>query len=426
MQSFSNSASGKEPVSGQRPHLLMIQSGNQLYREYLMRSVARDYRVHLFTISEPGYEKDYVAGWSVLESTVDIEAVVAAAREIHARDPFDGVISWDESRVFAAAHAAHAMGLPGDPAYIGRCRDKHLTREALALAGVPQPASVLCGTVEEALAAAEKVGYPAVLKPRNLAGSMGVIKVHDPVELAEQWAFTHGTSHPDAPLLDRRVLVEEYADGYEVSVDAAVHNGAVRPLCLARKKIGYLPYAEEVGHTVDAADPLLADRAFLDVLIGAHEALGFLDGFTHTEIMMTAGGPKLIEVNARLGGDMIPYLGLRATGVDPGLAAAACAVGREPSMTPDRSRCGAVRFFYVEQEDTELATNGFDPDAVLPPEIDLLMPLMGAGAVTSPPPSGTVWGRIAYATAVGETVALCEAALDAAEAALRYTAKEQK
>ena len=45
----------------------------------------------------------------------------------------------------------------------------------------------------------------------------------------------------------------------------------------------------------------------------------------------------------------------------------------------------------------------------------------GPGAVVSPPPHGGVFDRIAYATAVGDTVAECTRALDAAEAALRVT-----
>ena len=148
------------------------------------------------------------------------------------------------------------------------------------------------------------------------------------------------------------VLVEEYADGPEISVDCAVYHGEVLPICLAHKEIGYPPYFEEVGHLVDGADPQLADPAFRQLLEQAHQALGFTDGITHTEFRLTPSGPKLIEVNARLGGDLIPYLGLRATGIDPGLAAAAVACGRRPEVIPDRKRFGAVRFCYVPYEMT--------------------------------------------------------------------------
>jgi len=98
------------------------------------------------------------------------------------------------------------------------------------------------------------------------------------------------------------------------------------------------PYFEEVGHIVDAADPLLADPGLAAVLAAAHRALGFTDGITHAEFKLTGDGPVVIEVNARLGGDLIPYLGMRASGIDPGLAAAAVACGQRPQLRPDRSR----------------------------------------------------------------------------------------
>jgi hypothetical protein len=216
------------------------------------------------------------------------------------------------------------------------------------------------------------------------------------------------------------VLVEEFADGPEISIDSAVFQGHVTPFCLARKELGYFPYAEEVGHFVDANDPLVSDEELNRILVATHEALGFTDGVTHTELILTATGPKVIEVNGRIGGDMIPYLGLRANGADPGLAAAAVACGRKPDLTFDRALVGGVRFFYVDEDNTVLDSVEFEAEG-LPDAVDLLVPLMKAGDKTFPPPKGTLWGRIAYATAVGGTVDECRAALDAAQGALRWS-----
>jgi hypothetical protein len=194
-------------------------------------------------------------------------------------------------------------------------------------------------------------------------------------------------------------------------------------MCLAHKQIGYPPYFEEVGHTVDGADPLLADPAVRRVLVDAHVALGFTDGATHTELKLTPAGPRLIEVNGRLGGDLIPYLGLRATGIDPGLAAAAVACGLPPTVESDRRQHGAVRFLYVDALDTVIGDISF-AEAELPPAVDLAVALVAPGAVVSPPPQGTLGGRIAYITAVADSAAECEAAIDGATAALRLNATE--
>jgi hypothetical protein len=114
----------------------------------------------------------------------------------------------------------------------------------------------------------------------------------------------------------------------------------VLPMFLARKQVGYPPYFEELGHVVDAADPLLSDDDVLHVLRHAHSALGFTDGMTHTELKLTPAGPMIVEVNARLGGGLIPYLGMRASGMDPGLAAAAVACGQPPVLIADRQLVG--------------------------------------------------------------------------------------
>jgi biotin carboxylase len=403
------------------PSLLVIGSGMQHYREYLLRSISTRFRVHLFGLTEPGWERDYLSGWTVLPDTADGPAMAEVARALSKDAPVDGVLCWDEARIQATAHVAQALGLRnGDPDTIRRMRDKGSTRLALAAAGVAQPRSVPVRTLEDALAAARETGYPAVLKPRALGASLGVVRVDDERELRERFAFTRDARGPEPVDVetDRPVLVEECVLGEEISVDAVVVSGRTTPLYIGRKVVGFPPYAEEVGHFVDAADPLLADPVLLAALQDAHAALGMRDGWTHSEFMLTAGGPKVIEVNGRLGGDLIPYLGQLAGGVDPGLAAADVACGLAPDLAPTRRRAAGVRFFYVDHEDTTLDSVAFD-EAALPAAVDRAVPVARPGAVVSPPPRGTVWGRIAFATAVGDGIAHCADALDAAGAALR-------
>lgn len=406
--------------AGDRPQLLVIGTGDRHYREYLLRSIGTGYRVHLLCWAEPAWEREHIAGWTVLttpQETVEAGEMIAAAERLAAAGPVHGVLTWDEARVLQVAKVAAALGLPGgDPDMALRCRDKRLTRQALAGAGVPQPRWVLASDTDQALAAAESIGYPVVLKPPAMAASLGVVRVDGPAELAERFAFARDTTVPGAwQYAD--VLVEQCLTGQEISVDVAVHGGEVSIMFVARKEVGYPPYFEEVGHVVDAADPLLADPAVLAVVRDTHAALGFTDGVTHTELMLTPDGPKLIEVNARLGGDLIPYLGMRATGIDPGLAAAAVACGRPPVVAADRRLVGAVRFFYVEQDDTTVQEVRLDR-AALPAAVDLAVVLAEPGDVVSPPPKGTLWGRIAHVTAVAETESACRDALDAAAAQL--------
>jgi biotin carboxylase len=278
---------------------------------------------------------------------------------------------------------------------------------------VPQPASVLVGSEDDALAAAAWLGYPVVLKPRALAASLGVVKACDADELAERFAFASETTVPEAPSFEQEVLVEEFAEGNEISIDCAVHHGQVTPLFVARKETGFPPYFEEIGHYVDGDDRWLTDPQIRQLLVRTHAALGFTDGMTHCEVMLTATGPKVIEVNARLGGDLIPYIGLRATGIDPGLIAAAVACGRAPRVRRQRRLVGAVRFCYGDGISADFDSG----DVAFPPEVDRFEPLVGSHHL-SLFPEGTVPGRIAYITALAASTDDCRHALDRATEAL--------
>jgi len=416
----------RQGTSIEAPLLVVIggTSGHRMYHEYLLAAISSEYRIHLVDRLERTWVSPYIVGNTVV-STTDLETVCGVVTEIASRERIQGVLSWHETTVHQTAAIAERLGLATTPAEaIWRCRDKYRSRCALDLMKVPQPEFDLAGTVEEALASAERIGYPVVVKPRAAAGSYGVSLVCSPKEMADRFEFARRTTIPHAPEYDRTVLVEEFLDGHEVSIDSAVINGDVHPVFIGHKRTGYPPYFEEIGHVVSHDDRLLADSEFLDLLQQTHTALGFTSGWTHTEAKLSAsGGAKIIEVNARLGGDMIPYLGMAASGINPGLVAAAVACGRSPEINAERELVGGVRFFHVEHSNTVIGSVEFDT-AVLPEQIDKAGVLVAPGDVVSPPPQGLRHGRIAYATAVAASAEACEAALDSAGAALRVTVRD--
>jgi biotin carboxylase len=230
------------------------------------------------------------------------------------------------------------------PRTVENCRDKASTRRVLTEAGIPQPRSVAVAALEQARAEAAHTGFPVVFKPRGLGASQGVVLVRDSGEVEAAYEVASSASYPGVPSFENGVLVEEYMDGPEISVDGAVVDGRYAPMFLAHKELGPPPYFEETGHIVDPQDPLLADRDVIGMLAAAHTALGVERGMTHSELRLTDKGPRLIEINARLGGDLIPYLGMLATGVDPGRVAARVALGQEALLSPTRNDTVGIRF----------------------------------------------------------------------------------
>jgi biotin carboxylase len=404
------------------PLVVLITSGYHLYREYLLDLVAASARVWLFCDNEPTWEKRYITGWTVVD-TLDVAAMTAAARALGEQEPAEGVLCWDEIRMEQTAHVQRALGLPGSaPEAVARCRDKHRTRAALAAAQVAQAASVLVSSLAEAHEAAEHIGYPVICKPRALGASFGVSAVETPDGLADGFAEARGASEDGVPYYEAGVLVEEYLRGDEISVDCAVADGEVVPLFVARKISGFDPYFEEIGHSVDAADPLAQDPGLREVLTRAHRAVGYTTGITHTELRLTPEGPKVIEINSRLGGDLIPQVGMIATGVDPGAVAVAVACGR-PLPTPSGTgRTAAVHFLYPSADCTVREVTVTREE--LPEEVVTFCVLASSGQELRLPPAGHVTSRYAYVIVAADDARAAAAAAGRAADAVRLIRKD--
>ncbi|MFD6968082.1 ATP-grasp domain-containing protein [Streptomyces sp. NPDC059979] len=339
--------------------VILVGSGQQAYREYLLAGAARRRPIWILDAAEPTWQTQYVIGSTTVELldrerlVPDQEALIAAAEAVAAEHRVVGVFSYDETLVVTTALIAERLGLPGlTPRGADNCRNKHNTRQLLTAAGLPQPHFAYVTDAGEALAAADSFGYPVVLKPRGMGASIGVIRVDGPEAVRAAFEVADTASHGGNSAYEGGVLVEECVMGPEISIDGAVFDGSWTPLFLAHKEVGLEPYFEETGHMVSATDPLLADEELLGVLREAHRALGIGYGITHTEVKLTSRGPVIIEVNARLGGDLIPYLGSLATGIEPGEVAVEVATGGRPAWTPARARTVGIRFLYPHRNGT--------------------------------------------------------------------------
>ncbi|MHC0429391.1 ATP-grasp domain-containing protein [Streptomyces sp. O3] len=396
--------------------LLVIGSGLRLYREYLVSSVARRARqagLKLILINNinPTWQHEYFDEITVV-NVFDHELLAATAREIAARRRVVGVLCWDEPLVMPAAELADEFGVPGlSRAGVHGCRDKHRTRSLLTEAGLIQPGFAMTATVAEARAAAARIGYPVVVKPRALGASMGVVLAADEAELDAAYRTASDASLIGDDPFRGGALVEGYAPGPEISVDAAVFKGEYLPMFVARKQTGHHPYFEELGHLVDAADPLLADEALMDALDRAHRVLGVENGITHAEVKLTEHGPLIIEINGRLGGDLIPFLGKTATGVDPGEVLVDLALGRRPETGRQRCSVAGIRFGYPPRD--SVVRSVAVPDEA--PGLITAAAMAEPGTELRLPPGGYI-ARHSFVVCAAETLQACDERLAAASA----------
>jgi biotin carboxylase len=400
--------------------VLVIGCGRRPYREYLLSSAAARHPLWLFNESELTWQREHVRGGTVVD-LLDRDAVLTAARELAATTPVRGVLSWDEMLIVNTAHVARELHVAGaGVSGIEGCRDKVRSRRVLTAAGVAQPRFDFARDETQAVAAAERIGYPVIVKPRGLGASFGVVLAADGGAVRDAFRAAEAVSLLAAPAYQGGALVEEYLSGPEISIDSAVMDGHCTPLFVAHKTVGMDPYFEELGHVVNAADGLLADPRLLSTLASAHRAIEFRHGVTHTEVKVTERGPVIVEINGRLGGDLIPLLARFATGIEPGAVAVDVALGVHPEIPRAAgNRCVGVRFAYPLQDCVV--------ESVTVPEcrpdngVLAAAALAGPGARLELPPAGFI-SRHAYVICAGGDPDDCAALLDKALSEVRLTA----
>ncbi|MGA3149844.1 MAG: hypothetical protein ABSF33_20590 [Acidimicrobiales bacterium] len=231
----------------------------------------------------------------------------------------DGLTTYLDAGMVGYAQLAAVLNLPFHTAATAAAlTDKARQRQVLADAGLPMPACKVIrpDQAEPELASIEAdVGWPALLKPRSAQGSRYTFLAPDRAELA-RLLDALGPGRPEMVLegyiADDPARADDTYAAY-VSVETVVAAGAISHLALT----GRFPLAEnfrETGFFIPAA---LGDAERVEVLglaTAAIEALEVRAGCLHTEIKFTPDGPRLIEVNGRVGGG-VPEMIERAAGV---------------------------------------------------------------------------------------------------------------
>jgi argininosuccinate lyase len=284
--------------------------------------------------------------------TNDLSNLISFVQDAHQSDPFDGVLTSCDYYLESVAEVASRLVLPTTtPGGVRVARTKHLARAALTEAGLPNPMFAVATSWDEARVAAERIGYPLVLKPVDLCAGMYVRLVSDEAELRQGVEALEGLPR-NARQQPRSTcyLLEEFLVGDEVSVETASFNGHAHVLGITDKTIGGWPAFIEQGHMFPARlDPTQAE-ATLDLVRKALQAVGYDHGVAHTEVKLTPHGPRIVEINARLGGNYIPDLVRAVAGLDIPQIMVQLALGEQPAVQPVTTgvRSAAVRFFLPE------------------------------------------------------------------------------
>ncbi|MGW2251706.1 ATP-grasp domain-containing protein [Kitasatospora sp. NPDC001660] len=351
----------------------------------------------------------------VIEADTRSGAAVADALAAHHRaGRLRGVFSTNDYSVPTTAEAARLLGLPGlAPEAAHRARNKLRTREACDRAGVPGPAWQWARSEAQALAAGDRVGYPCVVKPMTDAGSIGVRLCRTPGQLAEHYRaiasvptdYRGGPRTPGA-------LVEEYLVGFEVSVETVTVDGGRTVLGVTDKVLGPHPHFVEVGQAFPSVLPEGVRGACTATALAALDALGHDFGAAHVEVKLTADGPRLVEVNARMPGARITRLIRESTGVHLQRELVELHTGGRPDLAVRHRRGAASRCLTAADGGTVRAVRGEDLARRVPGLVALDLYVRPGDAVRRAQDNVDVCGSlVAVGDTAGEAVRRADAAM---------------
>ena len=273
-------------------------------------------------------------------STMDEDAVLAAAEDYQP----DGIMTLATDMpmrgVAKTSDKLHLHSINYETAV--KATDKYDMIKAFKEHSVPSPWFFVVDTLVELKAHEKDVTFPCIIKPTDNAGSHGVAKVYSFQELLDNYEYAHSCSRHG------KVIIEEYLDGPEVSVEVMVVNGNVNILQITDKITTEAPHFVEMGHTQPSRLSEEIQDAIRQVATAACLAVGIDKGPAHVEMKVTKRGPVMIELGARMGGDNITtHLVPLSTGIDMVGSTIKVALGEDPDITPTLHCGSAIRYFDV-------------------------------------------------------------------------------
>ena len=306
-------------------------------KEIGLEVIAVDMNPEAVGFKIPGVVKEVI-------STIDTKAILEAAK----RHQINGIMTLaSDMPMQSVAVVSHEMGLVGiseDTAL--KATNKAFMRDALKEAGVPVPLYFRVkgkDAFKEAVKEVRDAGYKCIVKPADNSGSRGVNLLKEDSNLDAAYDYTIEYSRGG------ELVVEEFMEGPEVSVETLAFDGDVHVIQITDKLTTGAPYFVEMGHSQPSQLSENVQEQIKEVTKAANRAIGIQNGPSHTEIKVTKDGPKIVELGARLGGDCITtHLVPLSTGVNMVEASIRIALGEKPNLEAKWNKGSANRYLKTE------------------------------------------------------------------------------
>lgn len=321
---------------------LVIIGANEYQDKLVLKAKEMGYETHVFAWEEGAVAKHHADVFYPISIT-DVEAIDKVVESLHPA----GILSIGSDLAMPTVNTiAIRHGWVGNSAectYI--TTNKYAMRERLTDRGLPCPHYQRVSNFGEI--DLNMVSFPVIVKPLDRSGSRGVTLAQNVEELE------NGVRYAQSISFDTSVLVEEYIEGREFSVEAISQNGKHHILQVTEKFTTNAPHFIERGHLAPARITDAQEKNIQEIVLKALEALSIENGASHSELKIKPNGEvKIIEIAARMGGDFIGSdLVLQSTHYDfvANVIRVACNQAIEhPNITQRDSVC--VGFIFDEKD----------------------------------------------------------------------------
>jgi biotin carboxylase len=302
---------------------------------------ARKLGIDVVLVHQEGeYEKEIVAHCErVVHARIDdAEAIIKVLEPLHRQRPFDRIMTTTEAAGEATGKVVDYFGLTGVSFKTAHLlKDKVAMRELLEKHNLSPVAFRRVTSAQDAVEFVKAHGK-SVLKPAEGVASLHIHPCDDEDSAAAAWKQL---KHAQVD----HVIIEEYLEGPVVSVDSFSFQRRHLP-------IGYSQYRMNDRYVEwEVSTPSTEARKWLDELKDMTcrllDAVELEEGPSHTEFVLTANGPRLLESHARLAGSGAPELVRRAFGLDLNRMFLTVPLGidRLPEVSPQPVAGAAIQFF---------------------------------------------------------------------------------
>ena len=289
--------------------LLLLSSSTPSKRHLFQRLKALGAKLTLLSPENSWAAK--IADHTLTANTSDQADVIAKVEEFLKTNTLDGVLTFWENAVPLSAALSEKFGWKGHPVQAAlTARNKVALRQRLEAAklGKYSPGFAEIKNLRELEREVKRIGLPVVLKPAWGVKSQFVVRADTLEEAKNAFEYIKGNMGPGFDPIyasGTQILVEGYLDGAEVDVDILVQGGTLKFHAFTDNFPTIEPFFVEQGDAMPSRHEDVDLDAVLKMAKEVVAAVGLTDGALHLEAKIDAKGPKLVELNARMGGDYL-------------------------------------------------------------------------------------------------------------------------